>query len=72
MTRNGEVGVVAAYQLLVHVAVATALLALAIYAPLMFKKGLPRWAEIGGVAIGATLAGGVIYALLTGHWPLRG
>lgn len=33
---------VAAYQLLVHVAVATLLLALAIYAPLLFKKGLPR------------------------------
>ena len=62
---------VPAYQLIVHVALGTALLTIALYAPLL-QKGLPRWAEIGAAIIGVMRMCGLIYALLNGHWPLHG
>ena len=63
---------VPAYQLVVHVALGTALLTVALYAPLLLKKGLPRWAEIGAAILGVILMCGLIYALLNGPWPLHG
>lgn len=60
------------YQALVDIALAAALLTIAIYSPFLLRNRLPRWVEIGMAAIGVILMGGVIYALLNGHWPFRG
>lgn len=59
------------YQVAVHIALAAALLTIAIYSPFLFKKRLPQWAEIGMGTVAVILMGGVIYALLSGYWPLH-
>jgi hypothetical protein len=60
------------YQLFVDLAVAGALTLTPVFAPFIFGKPFPRWLEVGMIAIGLILFGGVGYALLNGHWPFRG
>lgn len=66
-----QVGV-PAYELAADIAVAAALLLAICYLPLVLKRRLPGWVQLGGVAIALVLAGGVVFAIITGHWPFRG
>lgn len=63
---------VPAYELAVDIVVAAALLIGVCYLPLVLKRDLPQWIPIVAVAIAVVLAGGVIFAITTGHWPFRG
>jgi Na+-transporting NADH:ubiquinone oxidoreductase subunit NqrB len=40
--------------------------------PLVLKRDLPLWMPVMAVAIAVVLAGGVIFAITTGHWPFKG
>jgi hypothetical protein len=60
------------YQLAVDMTVAAALLFAAIYTPLLVGRRLPRWLEYGMGGLAVVLICGVVFALISGHWPFRG
>jgi len=62
---------VPAYQLVVDIVIAAALLLGVCYLPLVLQRNPPRWLQFSAVAVALVLAGGVVFALLTGHWPFR-
>jgi hypothetical protein len=56
----------------VAIVVAAALLIGVCYLPLVLKRDLPQWLVVVAVAIAVALASGVIFAIITGHWPFSG
>ena len=70
--RSNRPAMVPLHQILVDASIAAALLLLAIYSPLLLRKPLQRWAEVGLAIAGLILVGGIVYALSVGHWPFRG
>lgn len=66
-----QVGV-PAYELAAQIIVAALLLMGICYLPLVMKRELPGWMQLGAISLAIVLAGNVAFAVTTGYWPLRG
>lgn len=62
---------VPAHELAADIVLAGALLLGVCYLPLVLQRTLPGWVQFAAICMAMMLAGGVVFAMTTGHWPFR-